>query len=219
MIVASSTVNLQGFGGIYFDQGQIAIMGAENAYLVTHELAHSFGASDLYVDLGGRFQFAQDLMGNSLSAPPLPGDGVLWGELGFADIDRNGVIDIAEFAAFPESLELAESTATLTTKGTLELHWQFVGRASGVPKRLVIPKFQLDLPDFPAVAVVEGNVPWRDKYAVFDGTQVDLAALAQAGHVRVHIVARHPFSRRDWSRAVLTLDTVVDLPVVRALEP
>jgi hypothetical protein len=48
---------------------------------------------------------------------------------------------------------------------------------------------------------------------------VDLAAIAQAGHIRIHIVAQHPFTQRDWTRAVLTLDTVVDLQVVRAPQP
>lgn len=89
VVVAAPTVDLQEFGGRYFDRGLIAVHSAADRYLLAREPGHSFGADDPYLALGGRTHWSGDLMGNDLAAPPLPGDGVLWGETGFADLERS----------------------------------------------------------------------------------------------------------------------------------
>lgn len=214
VIVSSSTVDLMGFGGIYFDRGYIAAFSPYNPYLLAHELAHSFGASDLYLDLGGVFLYPQDLMGNLLSSPPLPGDKVAWAEMGFGDVDRDGVLDVVALAAFPETLTAANLTATLTAKNTVELRWEFVANEDDAVKQVVVPNFRVRVPA--ANADFEQTYAGRWKTVTFDGNQVDLAALEAAGVIELSLAATYRFTDRDWQPRALKLDETYHVTVTRA---
>lgn len=214
VIVSAPTVDLLGFGGVYYDRGHIAVFSPYNPYLLAHELAHSFGASDLYLDLAGTFLYPLDLMGNQLSSPPLPGDKVAWAEMGFGDVDRNGVLDVVELAAFPEALDAAGLTATITSKDSLELRWEFIAIEGGASRRVVVPSYRIRVPlvnaDF------EQHYAGRWKTVTFDGTQLDLAALESAGVLEVGLAASYRFTDRDWQPRVLTFDRTYHVPVTRA---
>jgi len=214
VIVSASTVDLMGFGGVYYDRGHIAVFSPYSPYLLAHELAHSFGASDLYLDLGGTFLYPLDLMGNRLSAPPLPGDKVAWAEMGFGDVDRNGVLDAVELAAFPEALDVAGLTATITPKDTLELRWEFVAVEGDAERRVVVPTYRVRVPlvdaDF------EQTYAGRWKTITFDHTQLDLAALEAAGVIEVGLGASYRFTDRDWQPRVLAFDRTYQVPVTRS---
>lgn len=211
VIVASSTVELMGYGGVYQGDGQIAVHSPYNAYLLAHELAHAFGATDLYLDLGGTLLYPNDLMGNQLSGPPHPGDKVAWGEMGFADLDRNGVIDVVELAAFPESLAVVDVRATITGKGTIEIGWEFRAVEDGVDKHVIVPRYGIEVPA--AEASLEQSYAGRRKVVVFDETQLDLVAIEQAGVIEVTITATHRFTDRDWARRTLDLNQTLEVPV------
>jgi len=211
VIVSASTVNLLGFGGVYFDHGKIGVFSPFSPYLLAHELGHAFGATDLYLDLGGSLHYAFDLMGNNLQPEPYPEDGVIWGQVGFGDVDRDGVIDIAQHAAFPDSIDLADVSATLTKKNTLEVAFRFVGLEGGVAKDVVITDFHVTLP----VAGYDADTyhPFRVKRVIFDGTQVDLDALRTAGSLELGVAARHRFTDRTWQGVTRTLDTTRTIPI------
>jgi len=211
LIVSTSTLDFWGYGGLYFEKGHIAVWTPYNAYLIAHELAHSFGARDLYFDLGGQLQYPLELMGNMLSGPPHPGDEVAWGEMGFGDLDRNGVLDFVETAAFPEGLTVAGLTATLTKKNSIEFRWEFVGVENGVVKRVVIPSYGFVFPA--AGADVVQFYSGRFKTMAFDGTQVDLEAIRAAGETSISIKATHTFTGRDWQPRVVATDEVIVVPV------
>ena len=212
VLISASSIDLQGFGGFYVNKGNIAIFSAHGAYLVAHELAHSFGATDLYLDLGGAFLYPQALMGNNLAAPPLPNDKVAWGEMGFADIDRNGIIDVVEFAAFPDSLAVANATATITSKGSLEIRWELVATEGGIVKRVVVPEYTVTVPA--ANASFTLYYPGRWKVVTFDATQVDLDALTLAGSVEVTIAVAYRFTANDWTPKTLHVNETLQLQVV-----
>jgi len=69
-----------------------------------HELAHLFGCNDLYLGIGGNLQWRGELMSagrediSSEDVPlsALPGLQVCRGEMGWADLNDNGIIDVEE---------------------------------------------------------------------------------------------------------------------------
>ncbi len=69
-----------------------------SAGTLTHELAHNFGCRDLYTTLGGLFQWSTDLMtsreGQNGSFSGLQ---VCRGEMGWFDLNGNGIIEVKEF--------------------------------------------------------------------------------------------------------------------------
>lgn len=217
IIISSSNIELYGFGGYYMDRGRIAVFAPYNGYLLAHELAHSFGATDLYLDLAGPYLYPLELMGNWLATPPEPGDKVAWGELGFADVDRSGVLDVVELATFPESLGIAHATAVITKKNTVELRWEFVAREPVAPagpvvdKLVLVPRFHVRVP----AAGADFDQQWsgRWKTLTYDGTQVDLAALRAAGEIELALTARYGFTDRDWVYRTLTLDESYRIPI------
>lgn len=211
VIVSSPIFDLQGWGGQAMDRGRIAVLSPMNPYLLAHELAHTFGASDLYLDAGGKFQYQKDLMGNNLGGLGEPKDAVMWGEIGLGDIDRNGVIDLAEFAAFPEGLDIENLTANLTYKDSLELSFSFVGFEGNVAKRVVLSNFRLELPEYNTGRDVSDYR--RVKMVVFDSHELDLMTIAQRQKIMVRVSAELSFTDRDWKRKTLKLDKTMTVPV------
>lgn len=209
LIVSTSTLDYWGFSGLYFDRGNMAVFNPYSPFLTAHEMAHSFGARDLYLDMGGTLTYPLDLMGNFLSDGAL--DGVAWAEMGFGDLDNSGVIDIVEFAARPERLAVSGATATLTTKGSIEIRWEFVGLEDGIEKRVVVPKYRF------AWALANMDVEWqyagRWKTMVIDQTMVDFEQVRADGAVTVTLGARHTFTGDDWRPVTLELAEPVVIPL------
>ncbi|MFO0747469.1 MAG: hypothetical protein U1F43_17660 [Myxococcota bacterium] len=215
IIVSGPSADLMGYGGIYFDRGEIAAGLSGNPYLFTHELAHSFGATDLYLDLAGRLVFPLALMGDWLQPDPFPSDAVAWAELGFGDVDHDGVIDAVEQAAFPTSLDVADLRATLTTKDTLEIRWRFVGIEDGIAKRVQVPIIASVAIPAAGFALGDWSYQLPEKVLVLAPSQVDFAAVEAAGTLDVALRASYRFTDRDWQHRTLTLDRTFAVPVTR----
>lgn len=229
IIVAASSADLMGFGGLYHSDGHIVVQSAYQPLLLAHELAHSFGATDLYLDLAGPLLYPFELMTSYFGDAPAPGDRVAWGQMGFADLDRDGVLDLVDFAAFPDTLEVRDLTATITNKGTVELHWEFVGleepldgapadppgNTEGLPaKRVVVPSYRIQVP----AANLDFVHSWygRVKSVVIDQSQLDLPAIESAGTLEVHLTAAIRVTGRDWVTRLVSLDRTYQAPVSRA---
>jgi hypothetical protein len=177
----------------YVAPGLIASTTTELAWLFTHELAHSFGANDRYLDAGGSFQWRDALMSAELDdGSVLPTDDVAWGEMGYGDVDRNGVVDIVEYAAFPESLHVANLSATREGNGVI-VRWEVVGREAGVDRHVLVR----DL-------TANGNpIATLNRYK-------SLRVTATTPTLRVQ--ATYTFTDRDWVRRTLTLDETLPVP-------
>ncbi len=213
VIVASPLLDLAGTAGQAFDGDKIAVFVGDEPLLLAHELAHTFGASDLYLDLGGQFQYLFDLMGNNLGGFGPPEDGVLWAEIGLGDLDRNGVIDGFDVAAHPEALVVAALEAFLTDKRSLEIHLRLGGLEAGGVGRVIVNQLDLALPEF---ALQRDVYDSRDtKVVAFDEHEVDLDRLATAPAVAVRVQATLPTTDRNFARKWLTLDETVSVPLVR----
>jgi hypothetical protein len=217
VMVSASTLDLNGFGGIYYSKGEIGLFTPWNPYLIAHELAHAFGATDLYLTLAGRYQYAADLMGNYLSSPPDPGGGVAWAEMGYGDADKDGVVDIAAFEPFPESLVVREAEAVVTERNSLEVSLALRGAGADSEGRLVIDALTYEVQGHPLAGQMWPAWTGGDRLqVVFDGTQVDLAAALAAGVFRMRVAGSLAITGADWERRTLVIDEVVDFPVRRA---
>ncbi len=217
VMVSASTLDLNGFGGIYYSNGEIGLFTPWNPYLIAHELAHAFGATDLYLTLAGRYQHAADLMGNYLSSPPDPGGGVAWAEMGFGDADQDGVVDIAEFEPFPEALVVREPEAVVTGRNSLEVSLVLRGTAAEREGRVVIDTLSFEVPGGGLAGQMWPAWTGGDRMLVaFDGSQVDLDAALAAGVFRMRVSGSLAVTGEDWERRTLVLDEVVDFPVRRA---
>jgi hypothetical protein len=184
---------------------------AVNPYLTAHELAHSWGATDLYLDLGGRYQYARSLMASWLSNPPYPNDAVVWAEMGYGDVNRNRVVDVVEYAAIPETLAAVDAKAVITPKDSVEISFDIVGLQDGVQGRVFVPSLDFNLPDYTLQGQmwVQGDRP----LLVVDRWQVDLDRMIAAGTVAIDIVVRHTFTDANWTQRTLTLDTRLEIPL------
>lgn len=211
VVVASTLIDLLGFGGHALDRGRVAVGSVTNPYLLAHELAHTFGASDLYLDLGGRFQYVLDLMGNNLGGLGTPNDGVMWGEIGLDDLDRDGIIDLVQFAAFPEQLRVENISANITYKNTLEVTFSFSALESGLWKRVVVNNCSVEVIGFGALKACSENR--RKKIFVFDEYEVDIAALKAKSTIEIRVSATETFTARDWSRKTLTFSETFVVPL------
>jgi hypothetical protein len=92
--------------GLVYAADRVAVQ-LWSASITTHELAHTFGATDRYFDVGGTLQYGGLLMSTVSGPPAALGDGVFWGEAGLGDLDRDGAVDALTFSRAPERLELA----------------------------------------------------------------------------------------------------------------
>jgi len=141
---------------------------------------------------------------------PLPNDQLAWAYLGFSDLDLNGVIDIAEHSAFPDSLVLQNTRATLDDD-TLVIDYEIAAREGKHLRRLVVTDHTLTLPDLGLTQPSTSNR--RTKTARFRLTPTDLASLGANDTVTLHITARYTFNDRDWRPRTLTLDTTRTIPL------
>jgi hypothetical protein len=176
--------------------------------LLAHELAHTLGGDDLYTTMGGYFQYVWELMGNNFGQQGTPGDGVLWGQAGMGDANRNGVIDRFEYALQPESLTVVDCHAKLTQKNTLEVTTHVGAVEGAIAKKALMMPVKVALPEVPA----EKELAYGDTL-VFDSTEVDLAALGQKPAVKVRVTGAFSYTDTALKRVHLQLDSTLDVPL------
>ena len=211
IIMASPRLDLGTFEGLARANGRIGVKSTGNHVLLAHELAHTFGAMDVYTDLGGAYQLKTSLMGNNNGAFGPIDDQVMWGELGLGDVDRSGVIDLVEHAAYPDALVPWGVTARYVgTKNTLEVEATVRATEGGQVKKVLLGGWVLALPDFG----VEREVLF-DGVTVFDATEIDMEALLAAETVSVRVVATHTFTDAAFVRQTLVLDETVAVPLTK----
>ncbi len=208
IIIMSPRMDLYGFGGMAFGNGDIGQTIYSNGYLTAHELAHSFGATDLYLELGGRFQYAFTLMASNFSWG-IPEDRVTWGELGLADINRNGVIDLFEFARFPEEIVVEDIRAQITRKETVEIGYKLYLLEGGIKKKGIFLSSTIELPEYNVLQELYND----DTYYSFDKYQVDLDKIREKGSIDIRIRANYKYSDRDFNKRVLSFDKTFTVPV------
>lgn len=83
----------------------VILSGSKSSTTTAHELAHTFGCSDIYNSLGGNYQWRGELMSagrekiDSADLPlsSLPGLQVCRGEMGWMDLDGNGIIEVIDW--------------------------------------------------------------------------------------------------------------------------
>ena len=206
VLVVSPRAQMPGAAGEALDRGRVVALSFE-PFLFAHELGHTFGASDLYLDLGGHYQWVLALMGNNLGGFGYPKDTVMWGEIGFGDHDRNKVIDVFEFEWFPEAIEVTSLEAVLTKKGTLEIRFEFRSNK----RKLFLPDFAMRLPDFNVSR--DMHLGAQKKVVVFDENEVPLDSIRQQGTVKVEISAELRYTDKAWQRKVLSLDKTFEAEV------
>lgn len=195
-----------GYGGQAFGDGRV-MMRYINKYLMIHELMHTWGARDTYVNIGNWFQYQGDLMGNYLGHDPVPDDGVMWAEIGLGDHNLDGVIDLFEYAHYPSALVIAELTATLNSnKSSVELHVSVGAEENGLVQRVRLKRLTISLPDFALNSVVTSAEP---DTVVFSLTTEQLNALTTDGEVAIKLSAEHLFTDETFTRTTLNLDKTV----------
>jgi hypothetical protein len=204
VIAWSPRLDLQGFGGQAGDRGRIGVAFLNGPYLLAHEMAHTFGASDLYLDLGGSTWLRGGLMANGWGIADPPEDLVTWGEMGLSDLDRDGVVDLASFLPAPDVLEVVRWNAALTAKETLELTLAVGGRQGDRSGRVLVPVLRLELPEHGATREVR-DLRW-EKVVAFDGYEVDLDAVGRRQRVTVRVRVELPVTTGDFRREVRVLD-------------
>lgn len=214
IIIISPRLDLMGFGGMAFGQGYIGQIIGNNGYLTAHELAHSFGATDLYLDIGGNFQYKLSLMANNLGVYGFPEDKVTWGEIGLGDINQNGIIDLFEFAIFPEKIEIVNLRATLTYKDSLEISFEPVLIEEGRQKQGIFNSYYIELPEYNTAMEVYGT-----PYIAFDQYSIDLNKIRMTKKVKVRIKTQYRYSDKDFMNRLLTFDNTFDLDVNEKNEP
>lgn len=193
--------------GQFFGPDKVVVLSAPNAGLtIAHELGHSYGATDLYFDAGGSHQWHRSLMGKMWGAHP--DDGVLWAEVGLADLDRDGVVDLALRELSPERLALRAQARYRERSLTLEL--ELLGVTGGRERLLPVvkPLVHLDFPDDQYASTLQelaGGLDPRD---------IDHARVLAEGVLRVRVRLVHRFTAADLQRRALGLDEVVQAPVV-----
>jgi hypothetical protein len=205
-LVGSPLLQLNGFAGQAYDKGRIGVAQVSDPMLLAHELAHTLGADDLYTTMGGYFQYVWELMGNNFGQHGAPGDAVLWGQCGMGDTNRNGVIDRFEYAIAPESLTVVDCHAKLTQKSTLEVTTHVGAIEGGLARKALMLPIKVALVETPA----EKELAYGDTL-VFDGSEVDLAALAQKSAVKVRVTGAFAYTDAAFKRVHLDLDSTLDV--------
>ncbi|MBZ0117835.1 MAG: hypothetical protein K8H88_12610 [Sandaracinaceae bacterium] len=191
--------------GEAFAIGRAAQYGPDAA-LGAHELAHLYGANDLYRSAAGTAHFARALMGLG-SVLAQASDAVLWAEVGLGDTDDNGVIDTFDFPREPEALALAEATAALDA-GSLSVQLGFDAVEAGVARPIRILRSDVTLIDYGVT-----RPAYSEARAFFTTSDADLAAIASAGQVNVRVRASYRYTGAAGERRRVDLDETRTLPI------
>ncbi len=200
-IVVSGIIDLQGYAGMALKDGWVAVHSYERASLLAHELGHTFGATDLYINMGGRFQYARALMGNYPVQDLTPSAALLMvmrGELGMTDADLDGVIDIVEFAKFPDKLDIKVKATLVKGKGTLEITPMVAAIENDVQKRVALHTVNIDIPDLGIVGKIISNIT-----TAFPLTSAQVTSLQKEGRINMAVNAQYSFTNKDFKRKTL----------------
>lgn len=206
-VLITSMADLGRFTG-KANTGGLVTMKRINMYLFAHELAHTYGSTDLYLDQGGKLQWLYELMGDNLGKFGTPSFHVARGEVLWGDSNRNGVIDVFEFAAYPDSLVATDLKAELTQKNSIEISAGIMAMEKGVKKKIFIKRMTIELPEYKqeSSGLPGSTLVWVDG-------PVDLAAIRKKGTIKVRVKASYTFSKSDFSRKTITLSFEQDVPV------
>ena len=198
-VLITPNVSIGGFTGKAQNDGKVAQKKID-MYLFAHELAHTYGATDLYLDQGGKLHYLFDLMGNNLGRYGYPEFAVAWGEMLWGDANRNGVIDVFEFALYPDSLVATKIKAQLSPKRTLEVTASVAAVEKGVQKDLFIRRITLELPDYgSSYQTTPGQT------MVFSLRNADLEDIRKKGSVKVKVIASYIFTNQKFERKEVKL--------------
>lgn len=208
-LLISSKLDLNGFTGYTITGGRIG-MKSINMYLFVHELTHTYGATDLYLNLGGQLQYLFDLMGSNLGSYGIPEFAVSWGQISWGDINQNGVIDLFEFATYPDALVAVRHSAKLFPQGYLEVGVEVVAMEGGVEKRAFIRDYIVELPDY---NVRRTSLPGA--VLTFGKLQVDLEDIRKKGSLKVRVIATYTYTDQNFKRKELKLSSDKVVTVTR----
>lgn len=208
-ILITGMMDITPFTGKAINGGMMGLKSI-NHYLMVHEMLHTYGANDLYLDLGGRFQYLFDLMGNNLGSYGEPEFGVSWGEVRWSDVNRDGVIDLFEYPRYPDAIIITKTDALLSQKDTVEITVKLATTEKGVTKRLLLRNFEIELPDYNNV---KRTMFTSNPTTVFHSKEVDLAAIRKQGSIKVRVRATIHYTAPDFSRKTVQLDEVKTIPV------
>lgn len=211
VILSRPNLYLEGYAGHVYPGGFVGLRQVGQPRLTAHEIMHTFGASDLYGDVAAQLHWNQALMGtNTYGDGPLSDD-VTWAEVGLGDIDRDGVVDLAQFASEPESLQLASLKAVLDKGPTLYLKVEIGALEAGKARALYFDASQVSVA---LLAAGEAKAPDAFSHtAAFDGAALAKAGVAVGAKVQVRVTASHVFSGAGFVRKTLTLDTTTEVAV------
>ncbi len=208
LIIISPKIDLMGFGGMAFGNGFIGQILYSNGYLTAHELAHSFGATDLYLDLGGTFQYSLSLMGNNLGGYGFPEDKVMWGEIGLSDINQNGIIDLFEFARYPEKIIIENLKANLTYKDSIEISFEPYLLENNQLKRGIFNSYTIELPEYNVIRDI-----YYDPFIAFDQSEIDLNKIKERGKILIKIGTKYRYSDKDFKNRKLSFEELFEVEV------
>ncbi len=211
VVLSRPKLYLEGFAGHVYPGGFVGLRQIVHPELTAHELMHTFGASDLYGDIAVALQWNLALMGtNTYGTAPITDD-VTWAEVGLGDVDRNGVVDLVQFASAPEQLTLAKVGAVLDKGPTLYIRADVGATEAGVERSLYY-----DGTAFTIELVAAGESKPSDDYshtAAFDGAALDKAGVAIGAKVKVRVHGSHTFTGAGFVRKTLSLDQTLDVQV------
>ncbi|MFO0745910.1 MAG: hypothetical protein U1F43_09580 [Myxococcota bacterium] len=216
VVIASPEVDLHGFGGVFVGRGTVGTTTYASPWLFAHELGHAFGAIDLKPLFGGAFLWTRALMAVHGGADAT--DQVAWAEWGMGDTDGDGVVDLAELAAYPETFAVSDLRARIEPSDDpvapvdqLVIAWSPVALEAGREKRLAHADFDVALPEHAYAAhISQGGVTKR---LVLPQAALHWSDLLARGAITVTLQADHPFTRADGTRAAVHLDETVEVPL------
>lgn len=221
-LVYAPGVDLGPHSGRVIRVGRIAQRALDSA-LTAHELGHTFGASDRYLDLGGAFQWSNALMGSVSGALSTAyTDAVLRGEVGLGDGDGDGVLDLHAVSVRPDRV-LAESVevAAFARSSALRVRVRFALEEAG--RRLG------GLPQEATISVPGTDVRWRMTrwevagrsdttwehylFAERDLSRTRFEEALREGALPLRIEAQAWSTRDDFARTRVALDETVRVPL------
>jgi hypothetical protein len=205
-------------GGLAFDVDRVGLRAYSPA-LLAHELGHSFGATDLYLDARGLHARDGALMSSSGgSEVAIFREDVMRAEIGLDDVDGDGVLDAVGYSHAPDALLLEELRVTHVVAGTITVHLRVQGREEDGVHPLVPREVVVELPELGIEAPLSLRAA-RSEAA--DATRLTAylpglpeEAVAVGAPLRVRVRARVDFSvAPEFGRVARHLDETRALEV------
>jgi hypothetical protein len=225
VVIVSPRVQTGTHQGLVYATDRVA-QQVWSASIATHELAHTFGATDRYFDVGGTLQYGGALMSTVDRDPADLLDTVFWAESGLGDIDRDGVIDALAYARAPDLLVVKELSVEANKNNRSLLVNVRVGAREGGRSLVVVPReVRVELVGAGASAVmdIDGHRPGvapadRDRYATVlrAGDEITGAAfddIVAAKKVKARVRIDHAFTTATFARQTASLDETRELVV------